>query len=117
MEISTQKHKNMHVSMYFLHLVLTFSTQNDVMIKLWSILVCDSRGLRPIMDSEIGYALLHISVDRFCNPRSPTGTTHPCVLSRLGAHLCVSALRPPPHFFIALISAVWYKGLLGDLMV
>ena len=38
-----------------------------------------SHDLRVIMDSEIGFALLHKSIENYCNPRSGTGELFPSV--------------------------------------
>ena len=37
----------------------------------------NSQNLRPILDSEIGFALLHISTNSYCNPQSTEGELIP----------------------------------------
>ena len=49
-----------------------------------------SHDLRVIMDSEIGFALLHKSIENYCNPRSGTGELSP-------SYVCTSSFYIPFH--------------------
>ena len=42
-------------------------------IDLFSLCIFCSHGFRLILDSEIGFALLHMSIQKFCNPKNTAG--------------------------------------------
>ena len=66
-----------------------------------------SHDLRAIQDSEIGFALLYMSIDNYCNPRSQEGKqynlhVHRCILLHPSCYYLQVSLKwqmlclPPP---------------------